>query len=220
MMPEGKYQDFISKIKKYIPNVDEKRIHDAYDCAIGAHEGQKRRDGSDYVTHPIAVAEVVAEMELDTDSVISALLHDCIEDTEFGYDKIKSKFGKEVADIVEGVSKLTRMPYASKEEAQIESLRKMFLAMGKDIRVILIKIADRLHNMRTIEFHRPEKQREKALETMEVYAPLAHRLGMQKIKWELEDISLRCLDPVGYAEITEELEKRREERDEFLSHIK
>ena len=220
MMPEEKYRNFINKIKTYIPHADEKRIRDAYDCAIGAHEGQKRRDGSDYVTHPVAVAEVVAEMELDTDSVISALLHDCIEDTEFGYDKIKAKFGKEVADIVEGVSKLTRMPYASKEEAQIESLRKMFLAMGKDIRVILIKIADRLHNMRTIEFHRPEKQREKALETMEVYAPLAHRLGMQKIKWELEDISLRCLDPVGYSEITEELEKRREERDEFLSHIK
>ncbi len=220
MMPEAKYHELISKIKGHIPHIDEQRIHDAYDIATEAHEGQKRRDGSDYVTHPIAVAEIVADMELDTDSVVAALLHDCIEDTECGYDKIKSKFGKEVADIVEGVSKLTRMPYTSKEEAQIENLRKMFLAMGKDIRVILIKIADRLHNMRTIEFHKPEKQREKALETMEVYAPLAHRLGMQKIKWELEDRSLRCLDPVGYAEITEELEKRSEERDEFLSQIK
>ncbi len=220
MMPEGKYHELISKIKGYMPHADEQRIHDAYDLATAAHEGQKRRDGSDYVTHPIAVAEIVADMELDTDSVVSALLHDCIEDTDFGYDKIKSKFGKEVADIVEGVSKLTRMPYTSKEEAQIENLRKMFLYMGKDIRVILIKIADRLHNMRTIEFHKPDKQREKALETMEVYAPLAHRLGMQKVKWELEDRSLRCLDPVGYSEITEELEKRSEERDEFLSHIK
>ncbi len=220
MMPEGKYQELISKIKGYMPHADEQRIHDAYDLATAAHEGQKRRDGSDYVTHPIAVAEIVADMELDTDSVVSALLHDCIEDTDFGYDKIRSKFGKEVADIVEGVSKLTRMPYTSKEEAQIENLRKMFLYMGKDIRVILIKIADRLHNMRTIEFHKPDKQREKALETMEVYAPLAHRLGMQKVKWELEDRSLRCLDPVGYGEITEELEKRSEERDEFLSHIK
>lgn len=220
MMPEGKYHELISKIKGYMPHADEQRIHDAYDLATAAHEGQKRRDGSDYVTHPIAVAEIVADMELDTDSVVSALLHDCIEDTDFGYDKIKSKFGKEVADIVEGVSKLTRMPYTSKEEAQIENLRKMFLYMGKDIRVILIKIADRLHNMRTIEFHKPDKQREKALETMEVYAPLAHRLGMQKVKWELEDRSLRCLDPVGYGEITEELEKRSEERDEFLSHIK
>ena len=220
MMPEAKYQELISKIKGHIPSVDEKRIHDAYDCATEAHEGQKRRDGSDYVTHPIAVAEIVADMELDTDSVVAALLHDCIEDTELGYDKIKTKFGKEVADIVEGVSKLTKMPYASKEEEQVESLRKMFLAMGKDIRVILIKIADRLHNMRTIEFHKPDKQREKALETMEVYAPLAHRLGMQKIKWELEDRSLRCLDPVGYAEITEELEKRSEERDAFMGQIK
>ncbi|MBQ2841289.1 MAG: bifunctional (p)ppGpp synthetase/guanosine-3',5'-bis(diphosphate) 3'-pyrophosphohydrolase [Oscillospiraceae bacterium] len=220
MMPESKYQELIGKIKGYMPQADEVRIHEAYDLATDAHEGQKRRDGSDYVTHPIAVAEIVADMELDTDSVVAALLHDCIEDTEFGYDKIKAKFGKEVADIVDGVSKLTRMPYTSKEEAQIENLRKMFLAMGKDIRVILIKIADRLHNMRTIEFHKPEKQREKALETMEVYAPLAHRLGMQKIKWELEDRSLRCLDPVGYAEITEELEKRSEERDEFLNQIK
>ncbi len=220
MMPEGKYQELISKIKGYMPHADEQRIHEAYDLATAAHEGQKRRDGSDYVTHPIAVAEIVADMELDTDSVVSALLHDCIEDTDCGYDKIKSRFGKEVADIVEGVSKLTRMPYTSKEEAQIENLRKMFLYMGKDIRVILIKIADRLHNMRTIEFHKPDKQREKALETMEVYAPLAHRLGMQKVKWELEDRSLRCLDPVGYGEITEELEKRSEERDEFLSHIK
>ena len=220
MMPEAKYQELIKKIRGYMSEADEQRIHDAYDCATEAHEGQKRRDGSDYVTHPIAVAEIVAEMELDTDSVIAALLHDCIEDTELGYEKIKSKFGKEVADIVEGVSKLTRMPYTSKEEAQMENLRKMFLYMGKDIRVILIKIADRLHNMRTIEFHKPEKQREKALETMEVYAPLAHRLGMQKVKWELEDRSLRCLDPVGYGEITEELEKRSEERDEFLEHIK
>ena len=220
MMPESKYYELIGKIKGYMPHADEQRIHDAYDLATAAHEGQKRRDGSDYVTHPIAVAEIVADMELDTDSVVSALLHDCIEDTDYGYDKIKSKFGKEVADIVEGVSKLTRMPYTSKEEAQMENLRKMFLYMGKDIRVILIKIADRLHNMRTIEFHKPEKQREKALETMEVYAPLAHRLGMQKVKWELEDRSLRCLDPVGYAEITEELEKRSRERDEFLEHIK
>ena len=220
MMPENKYLELIAKIKGDMSENDKNKIHEAYDCATEAHEGQKRRDGSDYVTHPIAVAEIVAEMGLDAESLISALLHDCIEDTELGYDKIKAKFGKEVADIVDGVSKLTKMPYTSKEEAQIENLRKMFLAMGKDIRVILIKIADRLHNMRTIEFHKPEKQREKALETMEVYAPLAHRLGMQKVKWELEDRSLRCLDPVGYAEITEELEKRSEESKEFLEHIK
>ncbi len=220
MMPETKYQELIAKIKGDMAEKDRALVHEAYDCATEAHEGQKRRDGSDYVTHSIAVAEIVADMGLDAESLMAALLHDCIEDTDLGYDKIKAKFGKEVADIVDGVSKLTKMPYTSKEEAQIENLRKMFLAMGKDIRVILIKIADRLHNMRTIEFHRPEKQREKALETMEVYAPLAHRLGMQKIKWELEDRSLRCLDPVGYAEITTELEKRSRETDEFLEHIK
>ncbi len=220
MMPEEKYQELVSKIKGDMTEKDKELLHEAYDCATAAHEGQKRRDGSDYVTHPIAVAEIVAEMGLDVESLISALLHDCIEDTEFGYDKIKAKFGKEVAEIVDGVSKLTRMPYVSKEEAQIENLRKMFLAMGKDIRVILIKIADRLHNMRTIEFHKPEKQREKSLETMEVYAPLAHRLGMQRVKWELEDRSMRCLDPVGYAEITDELEKRSRETEEFLEHIK
>ncbi len=220
MMAYEDFRQIAEKLKKNGSAVDEDVLQAAFECAIEAHEGQKRRDGSDYVTHPIAVAKIVADMELDADSVIAALLHDCIEDTDFDYERIKIKFGKEVADIVDGVSKLTRMPYASKEEAQIESLRKMFLAMGKDIRVILIKIADRLHNMRTIEFHKPDKQREKALETMEVYAPLAHRLGMQKIKWELEDISLRCLDPVGYAEITEELEKRSQERDEFLTLIK
>lgn len=220
MILDERCEALIEKLRGYMPNFDEAVVREAMKCAIEAHDGQKRRDGSDYVTHPISVAEIVADMGLDTDSIVAALLHDCIEDTELGYDKIRAKFGKEVADIVEGVSKLTKMPYTSKEEAQIENLRKMFLAMGKDIRVILIKIADRLHNMRTIEFHKPEKQREKALETMEVYAPLAHRLGMQKIKWELEDRSLRCLDPVGYAEITEELEKRREEREEFLGNIR
>ena len=217
---EARFEKLIEKVRKYIPNADADKIHQALECATRAHEGQKRKDGSDYVTHPIAVAEIIADLGLDTESVIAALLHDCIEDTGFGYDEIKAKFGTDVADIVEGVSKLTRMPYTSKEEEQIENLRKMFLAMGKDIRVILIKIADRLHNMRTIRFQPPPKQREKALETMEVYAPLAHRLGMQKIKWELEDRSLACLDPVGYQEITDELERRRDEREEFLSHIK
>ncbi|NLG53597.1 MAG: bifunctional (p)ppGpp synthetase/guanosine-3',5'-bis(diphosphate) 3'-pyrophosphohydrolase [Clostridiales bacterium] len=217
---EQRYEKLIERIKSYLPNAGTDRIRAAFDVARAAHEGQKRRDGSPYVTHPLAVAEIIADMELDTESVIAALLHDCIEDTELNYEKIRSLFGTEVADIVEGVSKLTRMPYTSKEEEQIENLRKMFLAMGKDIRVILIKIADRLHNMRTIEYQKPDKQREKALETMEVYAPLAHRLGMQKIKWELEDLSLKYLDPVGYQEIMDELERRRPERVEFLNHIK
>ena len=176
---EERYKKLIEKVKQYIPNANADKIHQALECATAAHDGQKRKDGTDYVTHPIAVAEIIADMGLDTESVIAALLHDCIEDTEFVYDDIKAKFGEDVADIVDGVSKLTRMPYTSKEEEQIENLRKMFLAMGKDIRVIMIKIADRLHNMRTIQFQPPAKQREKSLETMEVYAPLAHRLGMQ-----------------------------------------
>ena len=217
---ENRFQNLIRQMHTYTPNLDEDKLRLAFDRATEAHEGQKRRDGSPYITHPLAVAELAVEMGLDEESVIAALMHDCIEDTELGYAQIKSWFGEGVADIVEGVSKLTKMPYTSKEEEQVENLRKMFLAMGKDIRVILVKIADRLHNMRTIEYQSPEKQREKALETMEVYAPLAHRLGMQKIKWELEDRSLQCLDPVGYVEITEELEQRREEREEFLTQIK
>lgn len=217
---ESRYQKIMDKVHSYLPNADGSKIHLAMEQAMRAHDGQKRRDGSDYVTHPIAVAEIIAEMGLDVDSIVAALLHDCIEDTDFDYAQIKAMFGETVADIVDGVSKLTRMPYVSKEEAQIENLRKMFLAMGKDIRVIMIKIADRLHNMRTIQYQKPEKQREKALETMEVYAPLAHRLGMQRIKWELEDRSLKCLDPVGYEEITEELARRHDEQEEFMNHIK
>ncbi len=217
---ESRYQKLMEKVHSYLPQADGSKVHLALVEAARAHEGQKRRDGSDYITHPIAVAEIIAEMGLDIDSIVAALLHDCIEDTGFDYAQIKSMFGQSVADIVEGVSKLTRLPYVSKEEAQIENLRKMFLAMGKDIRVIMIKIADRLHNMRTIQYQKPEKQREKALETMEVYAPLAHRLGMQRIKWELEDRSLKCLDPVGYEEITEELARRHDEQEEFMNHIK
>ncbi|MBQ3055256.1 MAG: bifunctional (p)ppGpp synthetase/guanosine-3',5'-bis(diphosphate) 3'-pyrophosphohydrolase [Oscillospiraceae bacterium] len=219
-MLEERYEKLVAQVRNYLPNMNEARLRLAMERATEAHDGQMRKDGSPYITHPIAVAEITAEMGLDMDSVIAALLHDCIEDTEFEYQQIKALFGETVADIVEGVTKLTKMQYESKEEEQIENLRKMFLAMGKDIRVILVKIADRLHNMRTIEFHKPEKQREKALETMEVYAPLAHRLGMQKVKWELEDRSLACLDPVGYEEITQELNNRASEREEFQTQIR
>lgn len=217
---DQRYEKLLKQVKTYLPNIDEDRLYRAMEIATKAHQGQMRKDGSEYITHPLAVAEIAAEMGLDLDSVISAILHDCIEDTSLEYQQIKAQFGETVADIVDGVTKLTQMQYESKEEEQLENLRKMFLAMGKDIRVILVKLADRLHNMRTIEFHKPEKQREKALETMEVYAPLAHRLGMQKIKWELEDRSLACLDPVGYAEITEELKNREKEREEFQTQIR
>ena len=165
-------------------------------------QGQLRKDGSPFVTHPLAVAQIVAEeLHLDSESIEAALLHDTIEDTSATHEDIAKQFSPTVADLVEGVSKLTRVHYTSKEEEQMENLRKMLLAMSKDIRVILIKISDRLHNMRTMEYQTPEKQKQKSFETMEIYAPIAHRLGMQKMKWELEDLSLKYLDPVGYREI-------------------
>ena len=215
-----RYQALEDKVKAYNPALDAKRLFSAFTYADNAHAGQLRKDGSPYITHPLAVAEIVAELELDTDSIIAALLHDCIEDTGATHEEIAKLFGPTVADLVEGVTKLTRVQYTSKEEEQMENLRKMLMAMAKDIRVILIKICDRLHNMRTMNYQSPRKQREKALETMEIYAPIAHRLGMQKIKWELEDTSLKYLDPVGYREIADELAARSSAHEEFLGAIR
>ena len=214
-----RYQALEDKIKAYNPALDAQRLFSAFTYADNAHSGQLRKDGSPYITHPLAVAEIVAELELDTDSIIAALLHDCIEDTGSTHEEIAKLFGVVVADLVEGVTKLTRVQYTSKEEEQMENLRKMLMAMAKDIRVILIKICDRLHNMRTMEYQSPRKQKEKALETMEIYAPIAHRLGMQRIKWELEDTSLRYLDPVGYKEISDELAARSAAHEEFLATV-
>ena len=214
-----RYQELEDKVKSYHPALDTQRLFSAFTYADNAHSGQLRKDGSPYITHPLAVAEIVAELELDTDSIIAALLHDCIEDTGSTHEEIAKLFGPTVADLVEGVTKLTRVQYTSKEEEQMENLRKMLMAMSKDIRVILIKICDRLHNMRTMAYQSPRKQKEKALETMEIYAPIAHRLGMQKIKWELEDTSLKYLDPVGYQEIADELSARSSAHEEFLGNI-
>ena len=214
-----RYQALEEKIKEYNPALDTQRLFSAFTYADNAHAGQLRKDGSPYITHPLAVAEIVAELELDTDSIIAALLHDCIEDTGATHEEIAKLFGNTVADLVEGVTKLTRVQYTSKEEEQMENLRKMLMAMAKDIRVILIKICDRLHNMRTMEYQSPSKQKEKALETMEIYAPIAHRLGMQRIKWELEDTSLRYLDPVGYKEIADELAARSAAHEEFMASV-
>ena len=214
-----RYQALEDKIKAYNPSLDAQRLYNAFTFADNAHSGQLRKDGSPYITHPLAVAEIVAELELDTDSIIAALLHDCIEDTGVTHEEIAKLFGATVADLVEGVTKLTRVQYTSKEEEQMENLRKMLMAMAKDIRVILIKICDRLHNMRTMEYQSPKKQKEKALETMEIYAPIAHRLGMQRIKWELEDTSLRYLDPVGYKEIADELAARSAAHEEFMASV-
>ena len=209
----------IERVEKQNPSANVKKIRAAYECAAQAHEGQKRRNGEPYIIHPVAVAEIIVEMGLDTDSICAGLLHDCIEDTEFGYREIENKFGTSVAELVDGVTRLGMLRY-SKEQEQFEDLRKMFMAMAKDIRVILIKLADRLHNARTFQYLPERKQRDKALETMEIYAPIAHRLGMSRIKWELEDLCLRILDPIGYQEIVDGLEQQSERYEDFLDHIK
>ena len=207
---------FIEKLKKQkTQTYNCELIEKGYYRAFNAHKDQKRKSGDPYIIHPLAVAEIIFDMGLDTESIIAGMLHDCIEDTEFCYDEIKEEFGETIADLVNGVTRLGMIRY-SKEQEQMEDLRKMFMAMAKDIRVILIKLADRLHNMKTMEFLPPHKQRSKSLETMEIYAPIAHRLGMQKIKWELEDLSLIYLDPIGYKEITDGLLEEQTRREEFL----
>ena len=214
-----RYQALEEKIRSYMPNANFERIAAAFHYADSHHSSQLRKDGTPFVTHPLAVAEIVAELGLDQESVIAALLHDTIEDTDATHEDIAKLFGVTVADLVDGVTKLTRVQYTSKEEEQMENLRKMLMAMAKDIRVILIKICDRLHNMRTMEYQSPRKQKEKALETMEIYAPIAHRLGMQKVKWELEDTSLQYLDPIGYKDISAEMAIRSSEHEEFMAPI-
>lgn len=219
LSPEKMYAELEASVLELNPTADMGRIHAAYECAKLAHSGQKRKEGSDYVTHTIAAAQICVELGLDEDSIIAALLHDCIEDTPLTHDDIAKQFGTTVADIVEGVTKLTRVQYTSKEDEQMENMRKMLMAMSRDIRVILIKIADRLHNMRTMDYQTPEKQRSKSLETMEIYAPIAHRLGMQRVKWELEDLSLLYLDPIGYKEITDALAERMDSLKEFMANV-
>ena len=206
-----RYQALEDKVAMYTPNLDTRRLYDAFTFADTAHHGQLRKSGEPYIIHPLAVAEIVADLGLDVDSVIAALLHDCIEDTSATYAEIAKEFSPAVADLVEGVSKLTRVQYASKEEEQMENLRKMLMAMAKEIRVILSKLADRTHNMRTMEYQTPEKQKQKSFETLEIYAPIAHRLGMQKMKWELEDLSLKYLDPISYREIVDALDEKATE---------
>ncbi len=213
------YESMRRTISRCMPGADMALIDRAVDYAREKHKDQIRKDGSPYIIHPLAVAEIVAEMGLDTDAILGALLHDCIEDTDASHDDIARLFGPTVAELVEGVTKLTRVEYSTREEQQMENLRKMFMAMSKDIRVILIKIADRLHNTRTMQYQSPEKQISKCQENMDIYAPLAHRLGMQKIKWELEDTSLKYLDPKGYAELMDYLNAHQAEADAFMKAI-
>ena len=216
---EEHYASMCDAIKKHLPGADMALIERAVDYANQKHKVQKRKDGSPYIIHPLAVAQIVAEMGLDCDAILGALLHDCIEDTDASHEDIEKIFGPTVAELVEGVTKLTRANFSSSEQAQMENLRKMFMAMSKDIRVVLIKIADRLHNMRTMQYQTPEKQIQKCRETMDVYAPLAHRLGMQKIKWELEDTALRYLAPMEYNEIMSYLQAHKEKDEAFMRTI-
>ena len=217
---EQRYRKLEDTVRHYNPSANFQQIRAAFEFAAKAHGAQMRKDGSPFITHPLAVAQIVAEeLHLDSESIEAALLHDTIEDTSATHEDISRLFSPTVADLVEGGSKLTRVHYTSKEEEQMENLRKMLMAMSKDIRVILIKISDRLHNMRTMEYQTPEKQKQKSFETMEIYAPIAHRLGMQKMKWELEDLSLKYLDPISYREIVEALNEKAAQYDGFMSSI-
>jgi len=216
---DAHYSSMRATIIKCLPGADMELIDRAVDYAQNKHRSQKRKDGSPYIIHPLAVAQIVAEMGLDADAILGALLHDCIEDTDASYEDVEKLFGQTVAQLVEGVTKLTRANFSSSEQAQMENLRKMFMAMSKDIRVVLIKIADRLHNMRTMQYQTPEKQVLKCRETMDIYAPLAHRLGMQKIKWELEDIALRYLNPGDYNRIMTYLNVHKEQDEAFMRTI-
>ena len=217
MSIDQQYQKLEDTIRSYNPGADFARIRASYEFARAHHGEQRRKSGEPYITHPLAVAQIVAEeLHLDSESIEAALLHDVLEDTDATDEEVAKLTSPTVADLVEGVSKLTRIQYATKEDEQMENLRKMLIAMSKDIRVILIKISDRLHNMRTMEYQSPSKQKQKSLETMEIYAPIAHRLGMQRMKWELEDLSLKYLDPIGYDEIVSKLDAKRPEYEDFM----
>ncbi|HBR02442.1 MAG TPA: (p)ppGpp synthetase [Ruminiclostridium sp.] len=206
-------------ITKYNPDANFALIEKAYNFSKSAHEGQKRVSGDPFFIHPVEVGCILAELEMDDSSISAGILHDTIEDTALTYDQIKKEFGGEIAELVDGVTKLTQIPYTTKQEIQAENFRKMFLAMAKDIRVIIIKLCDRLHNMRTLKFMTREKQIQTARETMDIYAPLAHRLGISKIKWELEDLSFRYLDEKNYYDLVEKIAKKRREREDYIKNI-
>ncbi|MBC8573581.1 RelA/SpoT family protein [Jingyaoa shaoxingensis] len=218
--PEKLHQELLAGIRKYHPSADLSMIEKAYQVAAEAHKDQKRKSGEPYIIHPLCVGIILADLEMDKETIAAGLLHDVVEDTVMTYDEIKDEFGEEVAQLVDGVTKLGQLSYsADKVEVQAENLRKMFLAMAKDIRVIIIKLADRLHNMRTLKYMRPEKQKEKARETMDIYAPIAQRLGISKIKVELDDLSLKYLQPDVYYDLVEKIALRKAEREKFVQGI-
>ena len=209
--------ELTAKVAAYDPSTDAEWLQGVYEMADRAHEGQRRASGESYIEHPLAVAAILADLEMDRQTIAAALLHDVVEDTTITSDQVGAAFGEEIAALVDGVTKLTRIPYQSKEDAQVENLRKMFMAMARDIRVIIIKLADRLHNMRTLSSLGPAKQVAIARETLDIYAPIAHRLGIWKIKWEIEDECLKYLDPEPYREIVERVAKTRRERENDVS---
>ena len=218
--PEVLYDELIKSIRRYRPSTDLSLIEKAYKVAYKFHEGQFRKSGEPYIIHPICVAIILAELELDKETIAAGLLHDVVEDTPMTTEDVAREFNPEIALLVDGVTKLTQLNYSSdKVELQAENLRKMFLAMAKDIRVILIKLADRLHNMRTLKYMKPEKQKEKARETMDIYAPIAHRLGISKVKIELDDLSLKYLQPDVYYDLVEKVNLRKPEREAFVNQI-
>ncbi len=218
--PESLYQELIASVKKYHPSTDISLIEKAYKTADTAHKGQVRKSGEAYIIHPLCVAIILAELELDKETIVAGLLHDVVEDTVMTVEEIASEFSEEIALLVDGVTKLGQLSYdADKVEVQAENLRKMFLAMAKDIRVILIKLADRLHNMRTLKYMTPEKQKEKARETMDIYAPIAQRLGISKIKIELDDLSLKYLEPEAYYDLVEKVALRKSVRDDYVQSL-
>lgn len=218
--PDILYQDLIDSIRKYHPSDDTTMVEKAYRVAADAHKEQKRKSGEPYIIHPLCVAIILADLELDKESIVAGILHDVVEDTVMTLEEVSKEFGAEVALLVDGVTKLTQLSWSmDKQEIQAENLRKMFLAMAKDIRVILIKLADRLHNLRTLQYMKPEKQREKARETMDIYAPIAHRLGISKIKIELDDLSLKYLEPEVYYDLAEKISLRKDAREAFVQGI-
>src|SRR5450432_4021711 len=212
-----KFRDLMKRLQENRPQDDLTIVKKAYDYSLKHHEGQTRASGEPYLVHPLEVALVLAEMKMDPVAISAGLLHDSVEDTSVTIDDIRAEFGEQVAHIVEGVTKISKIDFASREEAQAENVRKMVLAMVDDIRVVLIKLADRLHNMRTLR-HLPEERRQQvAKETLEIYAPLAHRLGMGKVRGELEDLSFRYVDPIGYDQVRSAVEQRRKAGESFLA---
>ena len=220
MSKDIKVNDLVEKVQSYFPSADVELIRKAYDFSARVHQGQKRQSGEPYLIHPMAVAEIITELKLDVPSVVAGLLHDTVEDTLTTLDELKAIFGREITALVDGVTKLGRANFSSREEKQAENFRKMLLAMGKDVRVILIKLADRVHNMRTLDHMPAEKQVLTAQETLDIYAPLSHRLGIAWIKSELEDLALKYLHPEIYYQLKRNVAKKKSDREKYIDEVK